>query len=50
MPVSYAGPQGSFDGLDQVNVALPPNLQGSGTVVLTVTAAGRVSNQVSVTF
>jgi uncharacterized protein (TIGR03437 family) len=50
MPVSYAGPQGSFDGLDQVNIALPATLQGSGTVALTITAAGRVSNQVSVTF
>jgi uncharacterized protein (TIGR03437 family) len=50
MPVSYAGPQGTFDGLDQVNIALPPTLAGSGTVPLTITAAGRVSNQVTLTF
>ncbi len=50
MPVSYAGPQGSFDGLDQVNIALPPSLQGSGAAAVSITAAARVSNQVSVTF
>ena len=32
VPVLYAGPQSSFEGLDQVNVALPPSLAGSGEV------------------
>jgi uncharacterized protein (TIGR03437 family) len=50
MPVAYAGPQGTFDGLDQVNILLPASLQGSGTVPVTITAAGRVSNTVNVTF
>jgi uncharacterized protein (TIGR03437 family) len=49
-PVSYAGPQGTFAGLDQVNVLLPASLQGSGTVPVTVTVAGRISNTVSVAF
>jgi uncharacterized protein (TIGR03437 family) len=49
-PVTYSGPQGSFDGLDQVNILLPPALQGAGTVPLVLTAAGRTSNAVSLTF
>jgi hypothetical protein len=38
VPVLYAGPQGVYPGLDQVNVALPSSLAGAGqtTVVLTV--------------
>jgi uncharacterized protein (TIGR03437 family) len=50
MQVSYAGPQGTFDGLDQVNIALPSTLAGSGAVPVTLTAAGRVSNEVTITF
>lgn len=50
VPISYAGPQGVFAGLDQVNVLLPASLQGSGTVPVTVTVAGRISNTVSVAF
>jgi uncharacterized protein (TIGR03437 family) len=47
--VSYAGAQGSYEGLDQVNVALPPSLQGSGDVVVQVTANGIAANPVHVT-
>ncbi len=38
VPVMYAGPQGGFPGLDQVNLSLPPSLVGTGaaTIVLTV--------------
>jgi uncharacterized protein (TIGR03437 family) len=50
VPVTYAGPQGGFDGLDQINIALPATLRGSGTATLTITAAGRVSNAVSIAF
>jgi uncharacterized protein (TIGR03437 family) len=50
MQVTYAGSQGVFDGLDQVNILLPLSLQGSGAVPLTITAAGRVSNQVILNF
>ena len=43
-------PQGSFDGLDQVNVQLPATLQGAGAVQLQLTAAGNPANPVSLTF
>lgn len=39
----YAGAQGSYVGLDQVNVAVPSNLPG-GTIDLTIIADGSVSN------
>jgi uncharacterized protein (TIGR03437 family) len=41
VPVSYAGASGTFDGLDIVNVLLPQELRGKGTVdvFLTVNAA-----------
>lgn len=48
-PVAYAGPQGGFAGLDQVNVVVPQTLAGSGTVSVAVTGGGVVSNQVTVT-
>jgi hypothetical protein len=40
VPVEYAGPQGEFVGLDQVNVRLSSELEARGTVdvVLTVTS------------
>jgi uncharacterized protein (TIGR03437 family) len=43
---SYAGPQGQYPGLDQVNFGLPLNLRGSGLVNVTVTADGVTSNAV----
>ncbi|HLH42461.1 MAG TPA: Ig-like domain repeat protein [Bryobacteraceae bacterium] len=46
-PVTYAGPQGSFPGLDQINLRLPAGLP-SGTWTLTVTADGRASNGVMI--
>jgi len=42
----YAGPQGEFAGLDQVNVKLPANLGGETQVILTVD--GRTANPVGV--
>ncbi|HUA17773.1 MAG TPA: FG-GAP-like repeat-containing protein [Bryobacteraceae bacterium] len=36
-PVSYAGPQGGYPGLDQVNVLIPSNLAGSKQVNVTLT-------------
>jgi uncharacterized protein (TIGR03437 family) len=50
LPVAYAGVQGSIPGLDQFNLALPRTLIGKGKVDLTVTANGKVSNAVSITF
>jgi uncharacterized protein (TIGR03437 family) len=46
--VTYAGPQGSFVGLDQVNVLVPNSLAGSGRLVLTVTVDGQTTNQVQI--
>jgi uncharacterized protein (TIGR03437 family) len=48
VPVSYAGAQPSFAGLDQVNVSLPPSLQGSGLSSVLLTVDGRTSNAVQV--
>lgn len=45
---AYAGPQGVVPGLDQVNVALPLSLRGSGMVSITVKAGGVTSNPVKV--
>lgn len=44
---AYAGPQGGYTGLDQFNLLLPRTLAGKGKVGLTVAAAGRASNQVT---
>ncbi len=43
-PVTYAGPQGAYAGLDQVNVTLPPTLKGRGQLVFTVTVNGQAAN------
>ena len=44
--VSYAGAQGAFAGLDQVNVPIPPSLARSGDVEIKLTAAGLPANAV----
>jgi uncharacterized protein (TIGR03437 family) len=46
VPVLYAGPQGGFPGLDQINVAIPPVLRGVGLVHVTVNVDGQRSNSV----
>ena len=43
-PVTYAGAQGAYAGLDQVNVALPGALKGRGQLVVTVTVNGQATN------
>jgi uncharacterized protein (TIGR03437 family) len=50
LPVTYAGAQSQFPGLDQVVVPLPASLQGVGTVRVVVTADGYSSNALSLTF
>ncbi|MBS1788396.1 MAG: hypothetical protein JST85_11780 [Acidobacteria bacterium] len=45
--VSYAGPQGDFVGLDQINVRIPRSLAGRGNVTVTVTADGSMANAVT---
>jgi uncharacterized protein (TIGR03437 family) len=47
--MSYAGPQGTYPGLDQYNVLIPSSLAGMGKVDVIVTAGGKVSNPVNVT-
>ena len=45
---TYAGPQGQFPGLDQVNVPLQLNLRGAGEVDVTLTIDGVTSNPVKI--
>jgi uncharacterized protein (TIGR03437 family) len=45
--VEYAGAAPGFFGLDQVNVVLPPELDGAGTVSLTLSTDASTSNIVS---
>jgi len=47
-PVLFAGAQGSFVGLDQVNVQLPRSLIGSGVVNVVLTVDGQASNTVTI--
>lgn len=44
----YAGAQGSFIGLDQVNVLLPGNLSGRGEVEVVLTVDGKTANTVKI--
>jgi uncharacterized protein (TIGR03437 family) len=46
--VLFAGAQGEFPGLDQVNVVLPTNLQGRGEQDLILTVDGHVANTVRI--
>jgi len=48
VPVQYAGPQPTFEGLDQVNVVLPLTLQGSGEVNVVLTVDGQLANVVTI--
>jgi uncharacterized protein (TIGR03437 family) len=48
VPVLYAGAQGQFVGLDQVNVSLPRALVGRGEVEIALTVDGRATNKVKV--
>lgn len=42
----FFGPQGQFEGLDQVNLQIPPAMAGKGDVDLTITIDGKTSNVV----
>jgi len=48
VPVQYAGAQGSFAGLDQLNILLPSNLRGAGTVTVLLTVDGVQANAVTI--
>ena len=49
VPVPFAGAQGGFVGLDQVNVQLPRSLAGKGNVTIQVTANGIAANATNIT-
>jgi uncharacterized protein (TIGR03437 family) len=46
--VLYAGAQGQFPGLDQVNVSLPLTLAGAGEVAINLSVEGQAANTVTV--
>ena len=46
--VTYSGPQGTYPGLDQVNLLLPPSLAGKGKINVALTAGGKAANPVYV--
>jgi uncharacterized protein (TIGR03437 family) len=46
--VTYAGPQGSYHGVDQINLLLPRALAGRGPMDLILTVGGRPANTVRV--
>jgi uncharacterized protein (TIGR03437 family) len=46
--VTYAGPQGEFAGLDQINLRLPGSMAGSGEVEVALTINGKRSNAVRI--
>jgi len=48
VPVLFAGPQGYYAGLDQVNTALPLSLRGGGETDLVLTVDGQAANTVRV--
>jgi len=48
--VQYAGQQGGFPGLDQINALVPAGLKGAGVVNLSVTVDGFESNTVTLNF
>jgi uncharacterized protein (TIGR03437 family) len=48
LAVEYAGPAPGFFGLDQINVVLPKELDGAGTVTITVSVGDQISNGVTV--
>jgi uncharacterized protein (TIGR03437 family) len=50
VPVAYAGAQGGFPGVDQINLVLPRTLRGAGVVNLTLTVDGVTSNTVTLAF
>ena len=48
LPVEYAGVQGAFIGLDQVNIKLPRTLMGRGEIDVMLLVDGRLSNTVKI--
>jgi uncharacterized protein (TIGR03437 family) len=49
VPVPYAGAQGQYQGLDQINITLPATLTGTGEASVYVVADGKTSNMATLT-
>jgi uncharacterized protein (TIGR03437 family) len=49
-PLIYAGAQGEYAGLDQVNASLPSTLKGRGQLVVTLTVNGQAANMAQLLF
>lgn len=47
-PVIYAGPQGEYPGLDQINVELPRSLAGAGELDVVIAVDGYVANRTKI--
>jgi uncharacterized protein (TIGR03437 family) len=50
VPVEYAGAQGQFEGLDQVNLRLPKSLKGIGDATLVLIVDGVAANAMHLRF
>jgi uncharacterized protein (TIGR03437 family) len=50
LSVKYAGDQGGYPGLDQINLLIPPSLAGSGLVTINVAVDGQSANPVQLLF
>jgi uncharacterized protein (TIGR03437 family) len=48
--VLFAGPQGQFAGLDQIDAQLPGSLAGAGQVTVAVSINGAAANAVTIAF
>jgi uncharacterized protein (TIGR03437 family) len=48
VPVQFSGPQGTYEGLDQINVQLPLSLRGTGSAEIVAVADGVSSNSVKI--
>lgn len=46
--VLYAGPQGQYAGLDQLNIRIPPTLRGRGEITVELELDGRLTNPVNI--
>jgi uncharacterized protein (TIGR03437 family) len=50
LTAEYAGAQGQYTGLDQVNIPVPRQYLGRGVVDVQLTVAGKPSNIVQISF
>jgi uncharacterized protein (TIGR03437 family) len=50
LPVTFAGPQGQYPGLDQVDMLLPASLKGAGQVNVSLIVDAQPSNTVTLVF